>query len=163
MCYYLTLTHKSSKTRIVWLDSTRLDKYSKYLSRILVFDWRLSRITRVLFIGSYTNNWRSGKFFSNSKARSSYSPNLEKQQQKNENTNLKEGGMRPCSPHPNVRPWLIYHVWWSLFIMMTLSFHTLCLSPNSFPFIETKMQKKEEKFGNSWGLSRGYCTGHGPT
>ena len=36
---------KWSKTRIVWLDSTRLGKYSKYLCKKLVFDSRSSWIS----------------------------------------------------------------------------------------------------------------------
>ena len=42
--YYSTLTHKWSKARIVWLDSTQLSKYSKYSCKKLVFDSRSSWI-----------------------------------------------------------------------------------------------------------------------
>ena len=39
------MTHKWSKTWIVWLDSTQLGKYSKYLCKKLVFDSRSSWIS----------------------------------------------------------------------------------------------------------------------
>ena len=62
---------KWSKTRIVWLDSTRLGKYSKYLCKKLVFDSRYIRpLFDLLFDPEY---WLNIKYFSNSEVGSSYS------------------------------------------------------------------------------------------
>ena len=74
-CYYSTITHKWSKTQIVWLNSTRL------VIVIIIQNVGIqleveSNNSRSFFIGSYTNIFQIGKFFSNSEGRSSYSLNL---------------------------------------------------------------------------------------
>ena len=59
-------------------DQSRVEaEYSKYLSKILVFDLRLNRITRGPFLEVYTRIIdEAASFVLNSEARSSYSPNL---------------------------------------------------------------------------------------
>ena len=60
------------------LNSTRLNKYSKHLSKILVLDSRLSGITWGAFLKVHIQIIdEAGNFFSNSKARLSNLPNLD--------------------------------------------------------------------------------------
>ena len=73
LSYYLTMTHKLSKTQIARLDSTRL-LFTIFVQTIAIQLGLESSNSDYFFIGSYTNNSRSGEFLSNSEARSSYSP-----------------------------------------------------------------------------------------
>ena len=68
------MTHKCSKTRIVWLNSTRLGKYSKYLCKEIGIGLEVESNIRPLFDLEY---WPVIKYFLKSEAVSSYSPKFD--------------------------------------------------------------------------------------
>ena len=77
MTYLVRGIHDKTKERkeswLVWFDSTWLVVVIIVQNIGIWLEVELNN-SRYFFIGSYTNIFQIGKFFSNSKARSSYSP-----------------------------------------------------------------------------------------
>ena len=76
LSYYLTMTHKFSKTWKARLDSTRL-LFTIFIQNIATQLGLESSDSDNFFIGFYTNNSQSGEFLMNSKARLSYLPKFD--------------------------------------------------------------------------------------